>query len=443
MTTVQPALTRFSAAQPAAKNVTPLINANRMVADFVDFAKMDTQSRADSTIHPSTPGQTVLANKLADQLRSLGNVKDVQVDANSVVTATVDANLDDGTTAPVIGLVSHMDTSDQAPASNVQPTFHNNYQGGDLVLNGGTMIPASDLTNHIGEDIITSDGTTLLGADDKSGIAEILEAVQVWGANPDIQHPKVRIAFTPDEETAEYIDQFDIKKFGADYAYTIDGDAPEAIEDSSLNAHKAQVSITGRSIHPGYAYGKMINATELAGEFMAELPADERPQTTKDDQGYYFPYALKGSDSEANMTLLVRDFDWQGSLRRIQFLKDTAAKIEARHSGSTVAVAITEQYRNFAGILAKYPQVAQAAEEGLKRTGLKPQHKWIRGGTDGCTLTANGLPTPNLGAGGFNFHSKREFVTKQDMVRCCANIINTLSVWAERATKAPTAATTP
>ena len=438
----------FGSSKCAAKKpapVTALVNQDRLVDEFVSFAKINTQSRRNAKSFPSTPGQTKLANILAERLRGLG-LNDVNVDEHSVVTATLPSNLD--VQAPTIGLVSHMDTSDQAPGANVKPTLHTNYQGGDLVLKGGTVIPAADLESHIGEDIISSDGRTLLGSDDKAGIAEILETLRVFNENPQLKHPKLRIAFTPDEETSEFIENFDINGFGADYAYTVDGESAEAIEDSSFNAHWADITINGRSMHPGYAYDLLINAITMAGEFMGAIPPHERPETTRGLEGYYFPLGIKGTDSKAKLSMLIRDFDINGSMRRIEFLKGVAAELEKRHPGSKVAVEVTEQYRNMFEILSQHPEVISAAEEGIRRTGLTPRKGGIRGGTDGCELTEKGLPTPNLGTGGYNFHSKREFVTKQDMVSCVGNIVNTLGVWAERAVTAaaqaqPTAAVKP
>lgn len=413
------------------QSVLSLINEKRMVDTFVKIAKVDTMSHEGVESFPSSEGQKKLARILADELKAIG-VQDINIDKHHVVTATLPDNLGDVKDKPTIGLLAHMDTSDGAPSDNVDPQIHKNYQGGDINLKDGTVIPAKDLKKHIGEDIVTSDGTTLLGADDKAGIAEILEVLRVYQENPALKHPKIRIAFTPDEETGEFISNFDIKTFGADAAYTIDGEAPEGIESSTFNAHNLDITIKGHNVHPGHAKDKMINAVKVAADFIKGLPDEESPEHTSGYEGYYHVSEIKGQEGEASLKMLVRDFDYDSSLVRVEKVKKLAEEVEKQYPGSQIVIKSKEMYRNMKSYLDKFPEVVNYALEGIKRTGLIPNQPAVRGGTDGSQLTLMGLPAPNLGTGGHNFHAKNEFVTVQDMKKCAANIINTLSVWAEK-----------
>ena len=407
------------------------INENRMVDTFVKIAKIDTGSDheiAEKQI-PSTECQKNLALELKNRLTDLG-LKDVEIDEYSTVTATLESNIGN---SPTIGLLAHMDTSPDAPNKGVQPQIHD-YKGGNINLKNGTVIDEKDLAPFKGHKIITSDGTTLLGADDKAGIAEILEAINVFKENPDIKHPKIRIAFTPDEETGMGIGKFDIKKFGADAAYTIDGDLPNVIEDESFNAFNPEIVIKGKNVHTGYAKGKMINATKVAAWIANKLPKKECPEMTEGKQGFYHINSISGNVNETKMTMLVRDHDFKKAEARIQNLEKIIAKAEKKFD-CEIKFDKKEKYHNMKEFINKFPEVMTFAMEGLRRSGLTPVTKSIRGGTDGSQLSLKGLPTPNLGAGGINFHSVREFVSVESMKKCVENILNTMTVWAENTPK--------
>lgn len=412
--------------------ITYPINENRMVDSFVKIAKIDTGSdhvMAETRI-PSTECQNNLAQELKTQLINLG-LKDVEVDEYSTVTATLESNIGD---SPTIGLLAHMDTSPDAPNKGVKPQIHD-YKGGDINLKNGTVIPEKDLLPYKGNRIITSDGTTLLGADDKAGIAEILEAIQVFRENPDIKHPRIRIAFTPDEETGMGISKFDIKKFGADAAYTVDGDLPHVIEDESFNAFNPEITIKGKNVHTGYAKeGGMINATMIAAWIANKLPKKECPEKTEGKQGFYHINSISGNVNETKISMLVRDHDMNKATKRIKNLEKIVAKAEKKF-GCEIQFDKKEKYHNMKEFIDKFPNVMEYAREGLRRSGLTPVAKSIRGGTDGSQLSLRGLPTPNLGAGGINFHSVKEFVPVESMKKAVENILNIMGVWAENSQK--------
>jgi len=412
--------------------VATFINTQRMVASFVKMAKLNTvsdESKAETSEVPSTKSQTELAHILSDDLKQIPGVIGVDIDSNSMVTATLPANVT-GTNVPTVGLIAHLDIADDVPTDNIQPIVHLDYKGGDLRLGHGTAIAAADLIKHIGEDIITADGRTLLGADDKAGIAEILEVLKIYSEHPQLNRPNIRIAFTPDEEIGRGCDFFDIQKFGADAAYTIDGSNPGEIESETFNAHLVKVTFNGKDVHPGYGKGKMVNSLRALADFIARLPRDEAPETTEDRQGYIHPISIEDkSVSKSSLTVLVRDFDYNGSLSRIERIKQIAKEVEKLNAGCSVEINIKEQYRNMKESIAKKPEVVEYARQGIQESVLKIIDKPIRGGTDGSSLSLKGLPTPNLGAGGQNFHSLGEFVTVQDMKKCATIIINTLAAW--------------
>jgi len=410
-----------------------LINTNRMVDSFISLAKVDTGSNekiAEKQI-PSTNGQKTLAKMLEEQLRKL-NLNNVEVDEHSIVTATLESNI--GENSPIVGLFAHMDTSPDSPNKNVKPQIHD-YKGGDIKLSNGTVIPSGDLKDCIGKRIITSNGRTLLGADDKAGIAEILEVMNVYKENPELKHPKIRIAFTPDEETGMGIDEFDIKRFGADFAYTIDGDLPSIIENESFNAFNPEIIIKGKNVHPGYAYNKMVNSITIANKFINELPQNQTPSTTKGRQGYFHVEQIKGKEDETKIGMLLRDFDYTKAQKRIEFLQNLAKRIQDENSGCSIKINPNEKYHNMKESLDGLPEVVEYAKEGIKRSGLKAKTMAIRGGTDGSELSLKGLLTPNIGAGGRNFHSKTEFLPIEDMTKCAENIINIITIWAENSAK--------
>lgn len=423
----------FTAKRKSQSSVSSYVNTDRMVDSFVKLAKVDTGSNEAlaETRTPSTDGQKTLAKMLAEELKKL-ELAEVEIDEHSIVTATLKGNI--GENSPVIGLLAHMDTSPAVPTSNVNPKIHN-YKGGDIKLAEGTVISASDLKDCLGKKVITSDGKTLLGADDKAGIAEILEAVRVFKEHPELKHPEIRIAFTPDEEVGAGIAKFDIKRFRADVAYTVDGDLPSLIEDETFNAFNPEITIKGKNIHPGHAYKKMVNSANIASEFIGQLPKDQAPATTKGKQGFFHVLSINGNESETKISMLVRDFDFEEAQKKVAFLEKLAKKLQKANKGSIITIKPNERYRNMKEKISELPEVVSFARMGISRSGLQPKTKSIRGGTDGSQLSLRGLLTPNLGAGGRNFHSKNEFVPVEDMKRCTENIINTLIVWAENSAK--------
>ena len=418
------------AANAEVKNMNNLINQDRLVNSFIRYAKIDTGSdpaMAETKI-PSTEKQFDLANLLADELKKLG-LEDVSVSEHCVVTAKLPANIDN---APIVALFAHVDTAHDVPTGVVKPQIVD-YKGGDIKLANGKVILAEDLKDEIGHKVITTDGTTLLGADDKSGVAEIMEAITVLVENPSIKRPEIKVVFTPDEETGLGLSIFDTKNFEADLAYTVDGGAPFELDTETFNAFNPEITITGKVVHCGYAYGKMINSLELANEFVSKLPKNETPSTTRGREGYYFVDEISGTAEKTTIKMLVRDFDLKKAEERIAFLEKTLKKIEKEHEGCEIVFNPKPVYKNMKEYLNEMPEVITFAEEGIRRSGLTPVRNSVRGGTDGSHLTLEGLLTPNLGAGGINFHSQTEFVSAETMVKCCENVLNILQVWAEKA----------
>lgn len=405
-----------------------LINKDRLVDTFVKLAKIDSGSKEELAEKntPSTECQKNIAKILKDELVSIG-LEDVDVDEHCIVTATLKSNTDK--INQTIGLIAHYDTSDDAPNQNVKPKIHN-YTSGNIELNGGTVISEEDLSPYKNQKIITSDGTTLLGADDKAGIAEILEALRVFIENPDLKHPCLKIAFTPDEETGMGISKFNIEKFGADAAYTVDGATPELVENETFNAFNPEIIIKGKSVHCGYAKNKMINSVDIACWLTSRLPENEKPQTTEGKEGYFHVNSISGNVSETTMKLLVRDHDYQKAKERIEYLKELIKEAEEKF-GCKIIFNENERYLNMKEYIDKSPKVMENAIKGIFLSGLKPVCKAIRGGTDGSELSRLGLPTPNLGAGGLNFHSKSEFLPVDNLLKCCENILNIVQCWTE------------
>lgn len=407
-----------------------LINRERLTENFIKFAKFDTGSdpeKAETKI-PSTECQSEFADTLVKELKELG-LSDVRKDEHSFVCGTLPKNSKKD--LPVIALFAHMDTNTDVPSGPVYPQIHI-YKDGDIKLKEGIVIPSSDLKNFKGHTIITSDGTTLLGADDKAGMAEILEAVNVLLENKYIEHPEIQIVFTPDEETGMGINSFDLNSINADFAYTLDGSAPSDIDTETFNAYNPEIVIEGKVVHCGYAYKKMTNAISVANEFISKLPKNETPETTKDKEGYFFVSDVNGNANSVKIKMLVRDFDAEKELERIEFLKSILSDLEKKYPDSKIQFTPNKRYSNMKEKLEEFSQVIEFAEEGIKRSGIKPERMFVRGGTDGSALTLRGLLTPNLGAGGVNFHSKSEFVSVETMEKCTENILNILSVWAEK-----------
>jgi tripeptide aminopeptidase len=416
------------------------------VADrFCRYVKIDTRSSEESQTAPSTPGQLDLLRLLERELRDLG-LADVQLTDKGVLTATLPSNLGAELDAkvPTIGFLAHVDTYPGVEGKGVKPQ-RLVYRGGDLALPGDpsqVIRPAEspDLDRYRGKEIITSDGTTLLGADDKAGVAAIMAALEVLVRSPARPHGRVRIGFTPDEEVGRGTENFDIAAFGAKYAYTLDGSAPGEIEDETFCADTAVFTVTGRDHHPGYAKGILVNAYKVAADLIHELPADAAPETTTGREGYLHPYILTGSVAQATLKVLVRDFTVAGLKELERRLEAIRAAVASRYPGATIRLAVEESYRNMKLKLDETPEAVELASEAIRRAGLVPKRASIRGGTDGSRLTLAGLPTPNLFAGGMDFHSKREWVAVEAMEQAVTTVLNLVELWTEWGDRRPGAA---
>ncbi len=384
---------------------------------FIRYTRFDTQSDETSTTTPSTPGQLIFARHLRDELLNEG-LSDVELTTDGYLYATLPANGCDE--APVIGFISHCDTSPDARGSNVKARIVTAYDGGDIELRPGMMLSPTtfpELLAHRGEDIIVTDGTTLLGADDKAGIAEIVDAVCYLRDHPEIAHGKVRFAFTPDEEIGRGADGFDVERFGCQWAYTVDGGDLGELEYENFNAASALVSIAGLSVHPGAAKGKMINALRLACEYNAMIPSDETPETTADRQGFYHLTSMAGFVESAILQYIIRDHDRESFEKRKEFLRACVARLNASYGRQVATVKITDQYYNMKQQIDRHPHVISLARQAMEACGVVPKEQPIRGGTDGAQLSFRGLPCPNLFAGGLNFHGPYEFVSIQTMLK--------------------------
>jgi tripeptide aminopeptidase len=379
--------------------------------------------------------QLELSKYLVEELKAL-KLEDVELTEHGYVLATLPSNVDYD--VPVIGLIAHVDTSPDVSGKDVNPVINENYQGGDIVLKHDTsqvieydMNPA--LKECHGDDIITTDGKTLLGADNKSGIAEIMGAVSYLKENPGIPHGKIRIAFTVDEEVGTGTKYFDVKQYGADYAYTIDGETAGEVEDETFCADTAIVKISGVNVHPGYAKDKLINAVKIAADLLEQLPKDKMsPETTEKREGYLHPHAIKGGVEVTEIVFLVRDFTVEGLHDKEAYLKEICSALSEKYAPASAEVEIKESYRNMKYKLDEYPHVTDYAVEAIKRAGLVPKKNLIRGGTDGARLSYMGLPTPNIFTGGHNFHSKKEWISVQDMQKAVETIIHLVQIWAEK-----------
>lgn len=402
---------------------------------FLSYVKIDTQSDPKSHTYPSTEKQLNLSRKLTGELKELG-LQEVQLTKDGYVFATLPSNVDHD--VPVVGLIAHVDTAPDVSGKDVNPVIHKNYQGDDIVLPEDTSIVISpndnpDLKGMIGFDIITTDGTTLLGADNKAGVAEIMGALQYLKENPDIKHGKIRIAFTVDEEIGAGVDHFDVEQFGAQYAYTIDGSAAGEIEDETFCADSATITVYGLNVHPGYAKDKMINAVKIAGEFLEHLPKDSlSPETTDGREGYVHPNVISGNVEKTTIEFIMRDFTMDGLKEKEVFLQNICDELSKKHHPARVEMEIKEYYRNMKYKIDEHPEVVEYAMEAVSRTGLKARKGLIRGGTDGARLSYMGLPTPNVFTGGHNFHSKKEWIAVQDMQKTVETIIHLVQIWAEK-----------
>ena len=404
-----------------------LINTQRLQNTFIEIAKIDTGSDANSTSTPSTKNQLILAELLKDKLINLG-LQNVELDEFGIVSGELVANQSKST--PIIGLIAHYDTSSDVATGPVNPQVHS-YKNGDIELKNGVKITSAELSNFQNQTIITSDGTTLLGADDKAGIAEILEVLAIMQENPNLKHTTIKVAFTPDEEVGRGTENFDIKKFGADFAYTIDGSAPTDIDTETFNAFNPQIVITGKVVHTGYAYQKMTSAIELANQFMNELPKDETPATTKDKEGYFHILNISGNAHEVKIDMLVRDFNYLTAQKRIAFLYSIIEDMKRQYPQADIQFNPNEKYHNMNEKFAEFPELIDVTKQAIRLSGLEPKETYVRGGTDGAELTLRGLLTPNLGAGGENFHSLNEFVSLECMSKCAENILHIIKLWTE------------
>lgn len=409
---------------------------NYTVVDrFIRYAKIDTQSDPHSTSIPSTEKQKNLAHVLVTELKEMG-IDDVQLDEYGYVYATLPANTDKD--VPVICWCSHMDTSPESSGKDVNPIIHKNYDGGPIRLphNDIVLDPEAhpDLKAQVGNDIITADGTTLLGADNKAGLAEIMDAVHFLTTHPEVNHGKIRILFTPDEEIGRGADKVDIEKLGADFGYTVDGETLGSIEDETFSADAAIVTIEGVNTHPGFAKDKMENALRIASDFIAALPKNTwSPETTSGREGFVHPYEMSAGAEKAEITFIVRSFVDEDLKKYAERLEAILASVLENYPNSTGGVATTEQYRNMKNVLNKHPEVVANAEEAIRRAGVEVKKGSIRGGTDGSKLSFMGLPCPNIYAGEHAFHSKYEWASVYDMQRAVDTLVNLAQIWEERA----------
>ena len=402
---------------------------------FLKYVKYDTQSDEESISFPSTEKQKVLSKDLAEELKALG-LKDAHMDEWGYVMATLPSNTDKK--VDPIAFISHVDTSPAVTGKEVKPKIRKNYQGGDIKLeNGGWVISVDDnpdLKNMIGFDIITTDGSTLLGADNKAGVAEIVDAVNYFHTHPEIKHGDIKICFTPDEEVGRGTEKIDLKKLGAKYAYTIDGSSRGELETETFSADAVVVKFLGKNIHPGYAKDIMINSIKVASYFIDNLPKGTlSPETTDGREGYVHCGSFNGNEELTTIKMIIRDFETAKLKEYEELLKKLAEDVVKKFPGAKMEFQVIEQYRNMKEILDKHPHVKQYAMEAMERLGIKPIMHPIRGGTDGSRLSFMGLPTPNIFAGEHSFHSQLEWVAIQDMEMAVKTIIGIAKVWEEKA----------
>jgi tripeptide aminopeptidase len=404
-----------------------------LLARFDRYVRIDTQSRRDRDGSPSTPGQLVLGGLLVDELRQAG-LEDAGLDDNGYVTATLPGNVEALAEGLVIGLIAHMDTSPDAPGAGVEPIVHRFYDGGVVALpRGGTRLDPEampELKHKNGHDLVTSSGDTLLGADDKAGVAEIVSAVAYLASHPELPRPALRIAFTPDEEIGEGATLFDIERFGALCAYTLDGSELGELQDETFSASEAVVTIEGVDVHPGQATGKMVNALRLMARLVAALPASAlTPEATAGREGFIHPYELSATAGKAQLRAIIRDFDEELLERHTELLERTAHEVVDPEPRARLDIQVHRQYRNMRQYLESVPDVVQAADEAIRAEGIEPVRTPIRGGTDGSRLSEMGLPTPNIFTGGHEYHSVREWASVQDMAAAAATIVRLAEVW--------------
>ena len=409
---------------------------DQVLQRFLRYVQIDTQSREDSETYPSTDKQFDLLRPLVEELRAIG-LADAAIDEWGYVTATIPAT--SSKAVPVIGLIAHVDTSPEMPGAGVRPIVHRDYRGQDLVLpdDPTAVLRFADnpaLAEQIGNDIVTAAGTTLLGADNKAGVAEIVTAAQYLVEHPEIPHGTIRVGFTPDEEVGRGTEHFDVARFGAAFAYTLDGETLGEVEMESFSADSMLITFQGFNTHPGYGKGRLVNSIKIAADFITRLPKDGlSPETTAGHEGYVHPYVVDASVERTSVKLLIRDFRTAALAEKEAMLAALARATVADWPGASVTLRVEESYRNMREVLDRHPDVVENAREAIRRAGLQVRERPIRGGTDGSRLSFMGLPTPNLFAGEHNFHSRLEWVSAQDMEKAVEVIVHLARVWEERA----------
>lgn len=405
-----------------------------LIERFLDYVSYDTQSDEESGVTPSTPKQMVFARHLQEELIAL-RLEDVELDDNGYLFATLPANTDKA--VPTIGFIAHMDTSPDMSGENVRPRIVKNYDGTDITLNAEQGIVLSterfpELLDHKGEDIIVTDGTTLLGADDKAGIAEIVTAMVYLKEHPEIKHGKIRIGFNPDEEIGLGAHKFDVEKFGCEWGYTMDGGEVGELEYENFNAASAKIRVCGRNVHPGYAKGKMINSLLVANKLIAMLPANERPETTEGYEGFYHLIGVQGSVEETNVAYIIRDHDRQRFEARKQHIAECVARVNAEVGEEVATIELHDQYYNMREMVEPKKHIIDIAFRAMELAGVTPKVKPIRGGTDGAQLSFKGLPCPNIFAGGLNFHGRYEFAPVQSIEKAMMTVVKIAELVAQQ-----------
>jgi tripeptide aminopeptidase len=414
------------------QNIKMINNANmESVTDkFLRYISFDTQSDRESNSQPSTEKQLILLNLLVDELKALG-IADAAVDKYGYVMATVPSNVD--RKVPVTGFLAHVDTSPEMSGANVSPRIITDYDGGDIVLNSEKNVCLNvadfpEIKACKGQTLITTDGTTLLGADDKAGIAEIMWTVQYLQSHPEFKHGALRVGFTPDEEIGRGVDKFDVKKFGADYAYTVDGGQTGELEFENFNAASARIVIQGKNIHPGYAKDKMLNAILVAMELNALLPTEQRPEHTSDYEGFYHLTEIEGTVENAELHYIIRDHDRNKLEQKKSFLQNCISLLIKKYGDNVFRLYMNDQYYNMREMIEPHFHIVEIARKAMEKAKVTPLIRPIRGGTDGARLSYMGLPCPNIFTGGHNFHGKYEFITVESMEKACEVMLNILEV---------------
>jgi tripeptide aminopeptidase len=408
---------------------------DEMIERFTTYVKVDTQSNESNETCPSTPGQLTLAHMLVEELKTIG-MEEVTIDDNGYVMATLPANTEK--TVPTIGFLAHVDTATDFSGANVNPKIVVNYDGKQIILNEKAQIILSpndfpELANYIGHTLITTDGTTLLGADDKAGVAEIMTAMAYLVQHPEIKHGKVRVAFTPDEEIGRGPHKFNVNAFNATYAYTVDGGPLGELEYESFNAASAKITINGTNIHPGSAKGKMVNSTKIAMELNSKLPESEAPENTEGYEGFYHLLSFYGDVEQTKLNYIIRDFDKQQFEKRKAFFANIVKDLKAKYGEENILLELKDQYYNMKEKIEPVKEIVDIAHQAMVNLDIKPIVKPIRGGTDGSQLSYMGLPTPNIFAGGENFHGKYEYVSVENMVKATQVIIEIVKLFEEKA----------